>query len=93
MKHLTVALSALLVLLILSACTINHPIAATSNPLGTKVGVYSQSTVFGFPPPMNSKAAILEAARNGGITKISTVNYNISWTLFGTKYETIVTGE
>ncbi|HPA24612.1 MAG TPA: TRL domain-containing protein, partial [Candidatus Cloacimonas sp.] len=32
------------------------------------------------------------AAENGGITNISTVDYNTTWLLFLMKYQTIVTG-
>lgn len=89
----TLILLAVLVMVLLSACTINRPVAATSNPIGTKIGTYSQTGILYFPPTMNNKAATLEAAKNGGITKIATVDHNIHWMIFLVKYETIVTGE
>ncbi|PKN79844.1 MAG: protein trl (tRNA-associated locus protein) [Candidatus Cloacimonetes bacterium HGW-Cloacimonetes-1] len=93
MKTKTLIGLALLLILVLSACSYNLPVSATSNPLGTKVGVYSQTGFLGFPPMASKDVAIHKAAQNGGITKISTVNYNMTWMIFIWKYETIVTGE
>ena len=70
----------------------NKPICATSNPLGEKQGVYSQISILGIPPIANKNAAIAKAAENGGITSISTVDYNTTWLFFLIKYDTIVTG-
>jgi len=79
--------------LIMASCSLTMPVAATSNPVGSKVGT-SKGTgylgVFFF----GADASIQTAAKNGGITKISTVDMKqtnvlgIIWT-----YETIVTGE
>ena len=79
--------------LLLSACTINRPVCATSNPLGAKVGVYKRTGILFFLPLSNTDAAIRKAAENGGITRISAVDYNITYFLFFTEYRTIVTGE
>lgn len=83
----------ILAMLLISACSMNRPICATSNPLGSKVGIYTQTSFLGFPPPANNDAAIAKAALNGGITKISTVDFRSTWMLFIMKYETIVTGD
>ena len=83
-------LLAVVVLMLLAACTINQPIAATSNPVGTKMGTYVQTGFLGFPPPMNNKAATYEAAKAGGITKISTVDHNMHWKIFIIQYETML---
>jgi hypothetical protein len=93
MKIRVAIISALALIMFLAACSINQPVCATSNPLGSKVGYYSQSSILGFPPLASRAAAVAEAARDGGITKISTVNYNITWMIFIVKYETVVTGE
>ncbi|HHV37444.1 MAG TPA: protein trl (tRNA-associated locus protein) [Candidatus Cloacimonetes bacterium] len=92
MMRRIVLLSVMVVLMLVSACTMNRPVAATSNPIGEKVGVFTQTSWFGFPPAKNNKAAIVEAARNAGITEISTVDHNTTWIIFVMKYETIVTG-
>ena len=83
----------LMLLLMFSACAFNRPVCATSNPVGKKVGVYTQTGFLFFPPPYNSAIATAQAADNGGITRISTVDYNIIWLLIVVKYETVVTGE
>lgn len=93
MKIKVFACVILVAVLLISACTINRPVCATSNPLGTKVGTYTQTGFLGFPPTMNKDAAILKAAENGGITKISTVDFRTTWMIFTIKYETIVTGQ
>jgi hypothetical protein len=93
MKLRSVILILVLALLLLSACTINRPVCATSNPLGSKVGTYTQTGFLSFPPPANNEAAIAKAAMNGDITKISTVDFNSTWMIFMVKYTTIVTGD
>jgi len=92
MKQLPKLLAVVLLLVIISSCTINKPICATSNPLGEKQGVYTQVSILGIPPIANKSAAIAKAAENGGITNISTVDYNTTWLIFLIKYQTIVTG-
>ena len=79
--------------LLLSSCSIVMPVTATSNPVGTKVGTATATVYLGFLA-LDQDASIQTAARNGGITKISTVDMKqgnvlgLIWT-----YETIVTGE
>lgn len=80
-------------LMFLSSCSIVMPVAATSNPVGSKVGT-SKATVYLGILAFDQDASIQTAAKNGGIKKISTVDMkqgnmlNLIWT-----YETIVTGE
>ncbi len=93
MKLLSKLAAVLVIIVLLSSCTINRPVCATSNPMGTKVGTYTQTGILGFPPMANKEAAVAKAAQNGGITKISTVDYNTTWMIFIMQYETIVTGE
>lgn len=79
---------------ILSSCSITVPIAATSNPVGSKVGIAKSTQVFGFFPD-GGDLSIKTAAQNGGISKISTVDFKHSLVFFFViqNYETIVTGE
>jgi hypothetical protein len=81
-----------IVCLFLSACSITYPRTATSNPVGSKVGTAKATIVLGLY--FDQDASIQTAAKNGGITRISTVDvkmYNVLY-VFVT-YETIVTGE
>jgi hypothetical protein len=77
---------------IFSSCSTIHPLNATSNPLGSKVGSSEATTVFGIC--FDGDASIRTAAKNGGITRISTVDVKKTNVLFVvTTVRTIVTGE
>ncbi|PLX06439.1 MAG: hypothetical protein C0596_18410 [Marinilabiliales bacterium] len=71
----------------LASCTIYHQVDVTNNPVGTKVGVAKGSN-FG-----NCDVTLETAAKNGGITKIGTVEYKAKGFLIFMKYTTTVTGE
>lgn len=93
MKIRIMILTALACVLFFTACSMNHPVCATSNPLGTKTGIFTQTSFLGFPPSLSKEAATVAAAKNGGITRISTVDYNMTWKIIMFEYTTIVTGE
>jgi len=85
-----------LIVLLLAGCTTVAPLAATSNPLGNKVGQASVFYLFSvLPLPLSGDRGIAKAARNGGITHISTVDTKtVVWPFgIGTVQTTIVTGE
>ncbi|MCA6364051.1 MAG: hypothetical protein IM638_13505 [Bacteroidetes bacterium] len=73
------------------SCKVTTPVTATSNPVGTKVGTSTARRVFGFW--VQSDASIATAAKNGGITKISTVDMTRRNGIIIYKIETRVTGE
>lgn len=85
---------ALVVSAMLSSCAITTPITATSNPVGSKVGTAKSMSIFGFFPD-GGDLSIKSAAKQGGIKKISTVDFKQSMVFlyFVMSYETIVTGE
>lgn len=92
MKKVILSL-AILAMLSLSSCSLTLPVAATSNPVGQKVGTSKATGFFGILF-FNQDASIKEAAKNGGITKISTVDIKSGNILnLIVTYETIVTGE
>ncbi|HKL02905.1 MAG TPA: TRL-like family protein [Cryomorphaceae bacterium] len=77
----------------MASCSLTLPVAATSNPVGSKVGTANASGFF-HVLFFDADASIQTAAKNAGITKISTVDVkhkNVLGIL--TSYETIVTGE
>lgn len=77
----------------LSSCSITLPVAATSNPVGSKVGSAKGMGFFGVLV-FGADASIRSAAKNGGISKISTVDFKKSDILgLIQTYETIITGE
>ena len=77
---------------LLSSCAITLPVNATSNPVGSKVGTAKATGYLGYIF-FDQDASIQTAAKNGGITKISTVDIRQTNTLgIIVGYETIVTG-
>jgi len=78
----------------LSSCSITAPVTATSNPVGSKVGVAKTTQVLGFFFD-GGDASIQTAAKKGGITKISTVDFKktAGFLFLFNSYQTIVTGE
>ncbi len=81
--------------LTMTSCSMTMPINATSNPVGSKVGKASTTQILSMFNPDGGDASIRTAAKNGGITNISTVDFkrNMVFLNFVVSYETIVTGE
>lgn len=80
------------VALLLSSCAITLPVNATSNEVGSKVGM-SKATGYLNVIWIDQDASIQKAAKQGGITKISTVDLKQT-NMLGIiqTYECIVTG-
>lgn len=91
-----------------SSCSITLPVTATNNPNAGKVGVATNNCLFMAPPKIggtgffpvsggfcfnDKKYGIAEAARNGGINKVATVDLKVTDYIIFSKYELIVTGE
>ena len=74
-------------------CAVTMPMGATSNEIGDKVGT-STATCYFTALCFDQDASIQTAAKNGGITKISTFDIKVT-NMLGiiVKYETIVTGQ
>ncbi|MFZ6052765.1 TRL-like family protein [Halocola ammonii] len=92
MKTLALAMGAV-AMMAMSSCSLTLPVDATSNEVGSKVGTASGTGYLGVLF-FNADASIRTAAKNGGITKISTVDIKQKNILnLIVTYETIVTGE
>ena len=78
--------------LMLASCSAAFPGMVTNNPVGTKVGVAKRKIWFGMTFG-HTDLGIATAAKNGGITKVSTVDYKVEGGLFKKTLSTIVTGE
>ena len=80
------------VVLLMSACSITMPLAATSNQVGKKVGTAKAKIICGLV--FGGDYSVQTAAKNGGITKISTVDVKAfnALGMFQTR-TCIVTGE
>lgn len=94
---MTLAASAAVVVASLSSCaTINSGAAISSNtPIGQKVGEASSSIILGIFSTKGEQNNIKQAAQNGGISKVSQVEY-IDKSIFGgliVKHTTRVYGE
>lgn len=79
--------------LMLSSCALTLPVTATSNEVGSKVGM-SKATGFLNVLWFDQDASVQKAAKQAGITKISTVDLKQT-DLLGIiqTFECIVTGE
>ena len=93
MKKLKMIAAACMAIALLSSCALTLPVTATSHPVGSKVGTAKATGFLGYLF-FDADASIQTAAKNGGITKISTVDLK-NTNLLGliVTYETIVTGE
>ena len=93
MKKFKMIAAVVVAVAFMSSCALTLPVTATSNPVGSKVGK-ATATGFFYALFFNADASIQLAAKNGGITKISTVDLKQT-SILGilTNYETIVTGE
>jgi hypothetical protein len=93
MKKLIKSTLVLFAALSIASCSLTVPVAATSNEVGSKVGRASGNCYLGVLC-FDADASIMSAAKDGGISKISTVDFktrNILGLLI--TYECIVTGE
>ncbi|MDR2501339.1 MAG: TRL-like family protein [Treponema sp.] len=91
MKNIATVLITMGVIALMGCPTINRPVAATGNPVGSKIGQSTGKIILGFG---DVDAGIKAAAEAGGITQISTVDFKTASMLgFVTTYTTTVTGE
>ena len=92
-KKIKLIIAMLAVVAMMSSCALTLPVNATSNPVGSKVGTAKATGYLGVLF-FDADASIRTAAKNGGITKISTVDIKQGNILnLIVTYETIVTGE
>jgi hypothetical protein len=74
----------------LGSCTVTYPGIATGNT-SEKIGVSEKTVWLGIAiRPVD--ISVEKAAKNGGITKIATMDCSIRYGLFRNTYKTIVTG-
>lgn len=93
LKAIKATALALTLLFAVSSCALTLPVNATSNPVGSKVGTATATGYLGVLF-FDADASIRTAARNGGITRISTVDIKTTSILnLIVTYECIVTGE
>lgn len=93
LKKTKKVLALLAVAALMTSCAVTLPVNATSNPVGKKVGIAKATGYLGVLF-FDQDASIRTAAKNGGISRIATVDIKQS-SILGiiVTYETIVTGE
>ncbi len=92
-KTIKAIITVIAVTALMSSCALTLPVNATSNPIGSKVGKAKATGYLGVLF-FDQDASIQTAAKNGGITKISTVDIHSTNILnIIVTYECIVTGE
>ena len=93
MKSIKTLVLAMATMAFMGSCALTLPVNATSNTVGSKVGTAKATGYLGFLF-FDQDASIQTAAKNAGITKISTVDIKSTSILnIIVTYETIVTGE
>jgi hypothetical protein len=95
MKKTVLVLLAVLAILMIAGCTTTRPLDLTNNTVGSKVGEATGKINFMGMFGANVDVSLQTAAKNGGITKIATVDARVTNILGGlfVTYTTIVTGE
>jgi hypothetical protein len=84
--------------LVVTSCSTVMPITATNNEIGDKVGKSTSTCLFSYGGissgiVLNEDYGIQEAAKNGGLTTIATVDLKVQNYILFTKHTLIVTGK
>ncbi|MDR2305113.1 MAG: TRL-like family protein [Treponema sp.] len=93
MKKYVFILLTILVIIGITGCAITQPFDLTENPVGSKVGEATGMLVLNGTYGGFVDYSLQTAAKNGGITKISTADVRTKYLLYAIEYTTIVTGE
>ena len=84
MKKALKALTAVAMCALVSSCmTISRPVAATTNPFGTKCGEAKSTIYLGLWSSKGGENGIDKAAKQAGITKISHVDSYTTYYFLG----------
>ena len=92
-KKIKIIAAAFVLAILVTSCSLTLPVNATGYAVGSKVGTATATGYLGVLF-FNADASIKTAAKNGGITRISSVDLKQT-SLLGiiVTYETIVSGE
>ena len=77
MKKIALVLFVVLAAILIASCSTVVPVAGASGVVGRKTGEASQAFVFAFP--LKGEGGIAQASKNGGITKVGTVDVKVNW--------------
>lgn len=100
MKNLNRILAVAFSAAIISSCTTIYPVTATNNPIGSKTGTSQTGMIgtagygnLGTGLVFNGDYGVIEAAKDGNINRVGTVDIKVTNYYFFTKSEIIVSGE
>jgi outer membrane lipoprotein SlyB len=94
MKKVVLVLALAVVALAMMGCpSLNQPVSATGNPIGSKTGQASGQIILGIIGDVD--AGIVAAAQAGGISRVSTVDFQVKQFIgpIVMTYTTTVTGD
>ena len=77
MKKIALLLVCALALMLVAACTTVLPVAGASGTVGSKMGEAKQAFLFGLP--LKGEGGTIQAAKNGGISKVGVVDIRIDF--------------
>lgn len=77
MKKVVSVLFVALAVSFLASCSTMKPVAGATGSVGAKTGEASQAFLFGLP--LKGEGGIYAAAKNGGITRVGTVDVRTYW--------------
>lgn len=77
MKKIALVLFVVLAAILIASCSTVMPVAGASGVVGKKTGEASQSFLGAFP--FKGEGGVAQAAKNGGITKVGTVDVRVNW--------------
>ena len=77
MKKIALVLFVVLAAILIASCSTVVPVAGASGVVGRKTGEASQAFFAIFP--IKGEGGIAQAAKNGGITKVGTVDVKVNW--------------
>ena len=77
MKKVFLTLVVALAVIAFASCSTVRPVAGATGTVGSKTGEASQAFFAGFP--LKGEGGIYQAAKNGGITQVGTVDLRIKW--------------
>ena len=77
MKKIALVLFVVFAAILIASCSTVMPVAGATGSVGKKTGEASQAFVFAFP--LKGEGGISQAAKNGGITKVGTVDVRVDY--------------
>ena len=77
MKKIALVLFVVLAAILIASCSTVMPVAGATGSVGKKTGEASQAFVFMLP--LKGEGGVAQAAKNGGITKVGTVDVRVNW--------------